>query len=383
MLCVNTKFTKVRYLYLLVGFFLYMVDVGTDMWVAVQFYNSGHYAWFALTILFVLTGSLVPQIFSYVWLSDDRESEISFSGITRTQHIFLHVLQLGIFTRYCQLLKKGSSVFQKEYKREEDFEVFAMTTDLSMLRLFEMFLESAPQLLLQLYIILGCDHRSIVQYLCIAGSFLSIAWATVEYRRCFRRSSPHIKEMPSGLPTAVYLFYKLFTIGSRILSLSLLVVLNLYCISALLFLWLCGTLWAHKLQTDFCTSRCLEWFYRGIIGIILIFSFFNIKGQNARASMTVYYGLYTSQNLAFILLFYLLNPRAATSSYFLPVTLVIVGSQVAGLICLMVFYAFLNQRSEERTAQIADEVDGQEEKWTGPDNGMESCEKRMKAFMQH
>lgn len=41
--------------------------------------------------------------------------------------------------------------------------LFGLATDLSMLKLFEAFLESVPQLLLQLYITLGQGEISILQ----------------------------------------------------------------------------------------------------------------------------------------------------------------------------------------------------------------------------
>ncbi|KAJ8279737.1 hypothetical protein COCON_G00068030 [Conger conger] len=163
----------------------------------------------------------VPQIFSYAWFRDDGKIDKR----KRTQLIFIHILQLGVFTRYFQLLKKGVGVIQSS-EMTCHHEMFGMAADLTMLRLIETFVESAPQLLLQIYIILGPDQDHIMQYLSVAASFFSIAWATVEYRRSFRRSVPHVKEMPSGLPTAVYLSYKLFTIASHILSLSLLVMLD-------------------------------------------------------------------------------------------------------------------------------------------------------------
>ncbi|XP_061095976.1 XK-related protein 9 [Conger conger] len=371
----NSKFTLLRYILATVGIILYIVDTGTDIWVAVQYYADKCYGWFALTIFFVLAGSLVPQIFSYAWFRDDGKIDKR----KRTQLIFIHILQLGVFTRYFQLLKKGVGVIQSS-EMTCHHEMFGMAADLTMLRLIETFVESAPQLLLQIYIILGPDQDHIMQYLSVAASFFSIAWATVEYRRSFRRSVPHVKEMPSGLPTAVYLSYKLFTIASHILSLSLLVMLDRYCTSVFAILWLCGTIWAYKCETDFCTSRSLEWFYRGIVGVILIFTFFNVKGKNTAVVMTVYYGLYTCQSLAVLLLFYFLKSLPAA---LLPVALVITGSKLAGLICLCLYYAFLHPKSNEQVFEMQDEVDGLMAQRCEPDSPMTSSERRRKAFLQY
>ncbi|KAG9347946.1 hypothetical protein JZ751_003963 [Albula glossodonta] len=151
----SAKFTKIRFLLLVAGIILYIVDIGSDIWVAVHFYKDGHYTWFALTLSLVLFSSVVIQTFSYTWFRDDF-------GTTRTHLIFPHLMQLGMFTRYFQLLKKGVKAIKSNYSPDHR-EVFAMGTDLSMLRLFESFLESAPQLLLQLYIILNYKQTSITQ----------------------------------------------------------------------------------------------------------------------------------------------------------------------------------------------------------------------------
>lgn len=50
-----------------------------------------------------------------------------------------------------------------EERREVNHRLFCMATDLSMLKLFEAFLESVPQLLLQLYIVFSLEGCSVMQ----------------------------------------------------------------------------------------------------------------------------------------------------------------------------------------------------------------------------
>uniref|UniRef100_A0A8C9RVR6 XK-related protein n=1 Tax=Scleropages formosus TaxID=113540 RepID=A0A8C9RVR6_SCLFO len=337
------------------GIVIYVTDVGTDLWVAVQYFEDGRVAWCTLTLLFVLCGLACAQIFSYAWFCDD-------GGLSRRSAVVLHLLQLGIFIRY----------FQKRLHRD----LFAKATDLSMLRLFETFLESTPQLILQLYIILGHDHRSVIQYVCITGSFFNIAWSTVDYRRCFRRSLPDVSEMPWGLPTVVYLSYKLLTVSGRVLALSLLVVLHTYYVFALAFVWLLGVIWTYREETDFCTSKHLEKLYRAVVGVILIFTFFNIKGQNSKLQMLVYYVACATQNLLIPVMFFCLEPGAAKSDFFWPVAGVIFTSTILGLLLLCLFYKFLHRKTE---APVADEVDGLR------NEGKKDLEakRRMQAFLQH
>lgn len=51
----------------------------------------------------------------------------------------------------------------EEERKDVHQSLFGLASDLSMLKLFEAFLESVPQLLLQLCIILGHDEISVLQ----------------------------------------------------------------------------------------------------------------------------------------------------------------------------------------------------------------------------
>ncbi|XP_053716081.1 XK-related protein 9 [Synchiropus splendidus] len=360
----SARYSKVQWLVTLIGIFFYCLDIGTDVALVVQYFQEENYLWMSLTALFVLTGMVVTQLFSYSWYLDDKEDALFYpkgkealSGVTEGGVIALHVFGLSIFTRYCHLLSRSFSVVWKgSYDQADNSGIhqhlFRLATDLSMLKLFESFLESVPQLLLQTYINLGHHESSVVQYVSIAFSFCSIAWALVDFRRCQKRSQPQSREMPSGLPTMTYLFYKLFSITSHILSLILLLTLSTYSTIALAVLWLLATIWTHFLQTHFCSTKCLEFIYRGVIGVILTFTFFNVKRLNTKVPMTVYYVLSSTKNVAAILLLGFLKPEAQNTAYFLPVSCVIYAGTVLGMLCLLVYYRFLHHVGD------ADEVDG-------------------------
>uniref|UniRef100_A0A3Q3ICX2 XK-related protein n=1 Tax=Monopterus albus TaxID=43700 RepID=A0A3Q3ICX2_MONAL len=367
----DIQFTRLRWLLTFAGLFLYVADIYTDISLALMYFQEKQWVWTGLTILFVLAGLLVTQIFSCAWYWDDIKEDLlkpqeQISGISKGGLTLLHVLGVGIFIRYYHLLNKGSKVVwttKKSHTLEESRDVhvhthpslFSLATDLSMLKLFEVFLESVPQLLLQLYIVQGRDEDSVMQYVSMAFSLSNTAWALVDYRRCLRRSLPHIKEMPPGIPTAVYLLYKLCTITSHILSYSLLLILNIYSIIALIILCLLGMIWTQLLQTNFCSSKYLELLYRAVTGVILTFTFFNVKGQDTKVPMIIYYSCHTFINNMALLLLAFLKPELQTDRFLLTVCgLIIVGS-VLGLVSLVWYYVFLHPREK---CSEADEVDG-------------------------
>ncbi|KAI3355240.1 hypothetical protein L3Q82_018097 [Scortum barcoo] len=365
----DIQYTKFRWLLTISGLVFYVGDISTDILLALKYFQEKNFVWTGLTVAFVLAGLLVTQIFSHAWYRDDMcnvlinpEGEISPSGMSKGGLAVLHLFGMGIFTRYYHLLKEGFKVvwtttnsYTVEERREVHHKVFCLATDLSMLKLFETFLESVPQLLLQLYIVLGHAECSVMQYLSIAFSFINIAWSLVDYRRCLRRSLPHIREMPSGLPTAIYLLYKLFTITSHILSYTLLLILSAYSAIGLAVLWLLATIWTQLLQTNFCSSRGLEHLYRAVVGVILTFTFFNVKGQGTKVAMVIYYMVSSLINIVALLLLAFLKPELNTTTVFLTVSGLIIGCTVLGLVCLVLYYFLLHPR--ENMCE-ADTVDG-------------------------
>lgn len=246
-----------------------------------------------------------------------------------------------------------------------------------MLRLLEAFLESVPQLLLQLYIVLDRQECSLVQsepsflsihdftstsltllsfaVLGMSFSFVNAAWALVDYRQCLRRSLPDVKETPCGLPTAIYLFYKLFTITSRVLGYALLLIFSIYSTVGLTIVWLLGTIWTHRLHTDFCSSQSLEFLYRAVVGVVLTFTFFNVKGQGTKDAMITYYFLHSLVNVLSLLLLAIVRPELLTVTVLLCISVLMAACSVLGLGCLILHYLLLHPTEAWREA---DEVDG-------------------------
>lgn len=186
-------------------------------------------------------------------------------------------------------------------------------------------------------------------------SFFNASWALVDYRRCLRRSLPRVKEMPSGLPTAVYLLYKLCTITTHILSYSFLLILSSYTTIGFAVIWLAATIWTHLIPTKFCSSSILELLYRAVIGVILIFTFFNVKGQDTKIPMAIYYVFCTAVNTTALLLLALLKPELLKNTFVLTAYVLIGVGTVLGLVCLVWYYLCLH-RGGNRLEE--EEVDG-------------------------
>ncbi|XP_008584838.1 PREDICTED: XK-related protein 9 [Galeopterus variegatus] len=160
------KYTKHNFMMSVLGIIILISDLIVDIWVFVRFFHEGQYVFGVLTLSFMLLGTLVVHCFSYSWLKADLKK----AG-QESQHYFLllHCLQGEVFINKCLLyrywfaLKKGYYVAFKYSSKTNNFmeeqidphkEVIDRVTDLSMLRLFETYLEVCPQLVLQLYVLL-------------------------------------------------------------------------------------------------------------------------------------------------------------------------------------------------------------------------------------
>ncbi|KAF7213941.1 XK-related protein 9 isoform X1 [Nothobranchius furzeri] len=383
----DVVFSKRRWLLNAGGLAFYVLDICTDVALAVQYFEQKQYVWSGMTVMFVMAAVVVTQIFSCAWYWEDKdENNQTALDMSKRKIAVLHVFVLGINMRYYYLLKEGFSVCWKTKQAAAaniHHKLFWMATDLSMLKLFETFLESAPQLLLQLYI-RGYNEWPLLQIFSLAFSFCNIAWSLVDYWHCLRKSLPNVKDKSSRLPTAVYLIYKVCTITSIILSYSLYVTLSIYSTVGITIIWLLGTTWVHLLQTNFCSSRCLELLYRAVVGVILIFSFFNAKGKNTKEVMVVYYVFYSLVCVTAPLLLAFLKPEMRTAVFLWTVGGLIYGGLLFGLLSLHMYYRFLhpptsnaneeNGLSNQSRDDEADEVDGPRQETI--------TNKRLKTFLQ-
>ncbi|XP_039610018.1 XK-related protein 4-like [Polypterus senegalus] len=208
-------------LWILAAVAVYFADVGTDIWLSVDYYLRAQYWWFGLTLFFVVLGSFSVQVFSFRWFVHDFSTEESAAS-AGCAHVdgkllggsaapvdsdarpstpqrqastasksntasnsssgssggaarhgekkrsascsfciwllqsLIHILQLGQIWRYFHTIYLG---IRSRRSGENDkwrfyWKMVYEYADVSMLHLLATFLESAPQLVLQLCIII-------------------------------------------------------------------------------------------------------------------------------------------------------------------------------------------------------------------------------------
>ncbi|XP_061418597.1 XK-related protein 9-like [Lethenteron reissneri] len=283
-------------------------DICTDLLLAWNYLHRGEELNFGLTISLIILPSVVVQFYSYAWFVSDKKNETTwwlqmceevpaFRCVTGNKWILsiVHVLQMGLFMRALCLIYLGVKAYRK-HAADGTWDLLTRwcnhQADLTMLRLFETMLESTPQLLLQVHIVLLTRQPNSIQCITIVASSIAIAWTLLDYHMTLRNSLENKEKLKLlSLAFVVFLSSKYFLLLSQLLTLCLLTVLWpwYYVIPVWVLIWVLMTLTVYFHETEFMDTGFQEFVYRCTVGFILIFSFFNVKKDATRRNVICYY----------------------------------------------------------------------------------------------
>ncbi|PAA73256.1 hypothetical protein BOX15_Mlig001976g2, partial [Macrostomum lignano] len=362
----------------------YFLDIGSDIYLAIVYYRQSAMLHFTLTTVFVAVPSLVIAGFSLAWYFADHQR----SPASRARWCFrlaLHVLQLAPVLRVGECFAVAIGAIRK---RRDDlyFQVLSNEADNAMLRMFEAFTESAPQLLLQLSIMLksravtnsssssistsafnGEVTYNLASYVSFITdwsvtstlqwrlqavssliSLFALSYAVCSYQSALR--SGRIDKKKLSIPAfIVMLLWKLFIVFSRVMALSLtaatrpfLLIGFLACHYGLMLVWIMCQ------RTDFCNGkRFLEFCYNLVVSVVMCFDYFNVLEGRTRLKYIVYYSLVGVENFTLLgIWFFLRDESLAPFTYQFNVSLVLVsmglGSFFVGLLFMALYYMCLH-----------------------------------------
>ncbi|XP_062843732.1 XK-related protein 4 [Trichomycterus rosablanca] len=349
-------------LWLVAAATVYFADVATDVWLAVDYYLRRDYWWFGLTLFFVALGSISVQVFSFRWFVHDFSTAESDSALpdsgSRTNEkrsascsfciwlsqSVIHILQLGQIWRYLHTIYLG---IRSRRSGENDrwrfyWRMVYEYADVSMLHLLATFLESAPQLVLQLCIIIQTHKLQAVQGMTAAASLVSLAWALASYQKALRDSRDD-KKPASYLAVIIQFCWHFFTIAARVVTFALFAsVFQLYFGIFIVLHWCIMTFWIVHCETEFCVSKWEEIVFDMVVGIIYIFSWFNVKEGRTRCRLFIYYLVILLENAALSALWYLYRLPVGTDAFAVPALCVIFSSFFTGIVFMLMYYTFFH-----------------------------------------
>ncbi|XP_005373867.2 PREDICTED: XK-related protein 6 [Chinchilla lanigera] len=366
-------------LWIVLALLVFFGDVGTDLWLALDYYRKGDYGYFGLTLSFVLVPSLLVQSLSFRWFVQDytggglgaveglssRGPPMMGAGYGRggpgagvsatpgAQRLcrlsvwiwqtVIHLLQMGQVWRYIRTMYLGiQSQRRKEHQRRFYWAMMYEYADVNMLRLLETFLESAPQLVLQLCIMIQKNSAETLPCVSSVTSLMSLAWVLASYHKLLRDSRDDKKSM-SYRGALIQLFWRLFTISSRVISFALFAsIFQLYFGIFVVVHWCAMAFWVIHGGTDFCMSKWEEILFNMVVGIVYIFCWFNVKEGRTRYRMFAYYTIVLTENAALTFLWYFYRDPETTDSYAVPALCCVFVSFVAGIALMLLYYGVLH-----------------------------------------
>ncbi|XP_032437707.1 XK-related protein 8.3 [Xiphophorus hellerii] len=341
-----SRYSWIDFAFSVVGVCTFLLDWGSDLWLAKEFYCRGDLFWFGVLVGLMVLSSVVVQMFSWFWFQYDRElpgfSEQTpgagsvFCGDRAKLFCLLHVLQLGFLCRHVSAIRQGFRVWWRKEAGSE-YAVY-LTHDLSMLRLIETFCESAPQLVLMVYVMLRTNRARTVQFVSVAASVASVAWMVVDYHRSLRSFLPDKAEQRWG-SSMVYFLWNLLLIGPRVAALALFSsVLPGFIALHFLLLWPALVLWAWRQDTGFMDSAGGEWLYRATVGLIWYFSWFNVAEGRTLGRSLVYHTFITADVAVLLATWWSYRDPVQTAAYGAALLLALPLCYLLGLLLKTLYY---------------------------------------------
>nr|XP_047144398.1 XK-related protein 6-like [Hydra vulgaris] len=328
------KANTVDNVFAVVSIIIFLIDIITDVLAANQYFETKKWIWFGLSLTFIIVPSVLMQLFSTQWHQEDNDNQGCIL-------IMVHLLQLAPIERKA-LLNKDLN--------DNDFKLYLTNwRDATMLRLVEAFLESAPQVVLQLYVLSQLNraidlNKDLITVLAAAASLISLAWSIVSYTQALRLCGHENGPSLSGFQV----IYRLSIIASRIVAMVLFASEYTWALFVVMFvLWLCMFIWLHFQNIKFCKSSnnikriFYEYTFISVLAFVYVFCFINAKKGMTRQRAALYYIIFFVENSLMIAAWY--PSRKTTFGILEYGSLSIVwGAFILGLVSMLLYYKFFH-----------------------------------------
>ncbi len=280
----------------------------------------------------------------------------------------LHVLMLGYAFR----------IFRLFYKRKQDRYSFDRYRDASFLRLIEAFLESAPQVVLQLYVVLVREEArllyKVITPISIAVSMVSLALAVADYFSAGKDlyvydPPPNRARRTERLSWTAYfliILWHLFMIVSRGIAFALFasiygrylfVMVGLH--YGIMVYWMYSqhsAVFVRRYADYFdprrhiCGNYCIEM----VVAAFNTFFHFKLKGGRSIETLVPFYTLAFVENTLMVLLWFFGRDFTEEIWYEYPSLLAVFGSFILGLVFLLGYYWYIHTHPCQQAVWLPD-----------------------------
>ncbi|CAG2246197.1 unnamed protein product [Mytilus edulis] len=345
----------------IIGIILYYYDIISDIYLAEEYFRLKRWEAFAFTASFILFPLLILNSINISWYIRDFIAERrKKSEVTEFSVWFLRIfcsmpLLSGPVARNIEYMYHGmktrsvksSELDIRYHYRQMKYE----DTDAAMLTMFEAFLESAPQLILQMYIILTDTHDDsillhIVQGIAIFGSWISVSGSLVSYQNALRASHSSKDSDVSARGTILYYLWRTCEVGPRMIVFAVFAAQFKYymLLAVLIPHWIIMSVWIAFQKPDVYTKRFEKIIFNIVLGYILILSYQSVQQGRTRYKLLLYYFITYMENLAMIAAWAHFTDHREDWYYF-PIIGFVICSMVLHILALLLYYKIYRPRN--------------------------------------
>ncbi|XP_039297310.1 XK-related protein 6 [Nilaparvata lugens] len=361
---------------LLVSIFSYIFDVALDINLAYRYFMHQQHVYFYLTLVFILFPAFVNTGLSIKLAMRDPD-EISSSKMAFNKWTFRVIVlcfQLAPIMRYCDSLdcalksRRAEQLKDRTSQRKYYDLMLKEDSDVALLRVFECFLEAAPQQILQVAIVLvdrgkGSTFQLVHQFGSICSSLLSMAWSMASYQRSIRFAQEEKRNLTWPGTAMQFLWHFMVTV-SRILSISAVAsAFPVYTGCACAVHWMLMTMWLSiwdrsqiSLFTTYSPSDRISLSQRlsqltlcAVLGLVYIFTYLCMSDGSTRNRYLVYYPVCFVENAAAILIWSLTADEHLRSSwYFIPFIISGIVPFLVGIVFMIIYYKYFHPETSRK-----------------------------------
>ncbi|XP_073835584.1 XK-related protein 4 [Musca autumnalis] len=325
---------------------------------AVDYQRQGHQDYFIWTVICIICPMMITMLIHANMCYQDEKFSNGCGQIIQT--LFL-VLVSSFFFRYWKSFvyaikcKKAQLVGDKQAQLKYYKLNIREESDVAFIRLFECFLEAAPQKILLISIILAHrDRMSNAQIIAIASYFGSMAWSLSVYHR-YNRYSQSDKYNISTNGVILQLCWHFCISVSRTLCIAF--------VASVFPLWTVLACLIHALVSGFVTfiidrpkfarSSLGNFFFCLILGIVYIFTYISVRDAPTRYKYLFYYMFCSMENVICIAMFMLYaSPDLISIGYlFYPLCAMGFSFYYIGIVFMIIYYLYFHPRITARTSK--------------------------------
>lgn len=354
-------FTALQCVGAIISLILLVVDVVTDISLALEYRDHDRILECALTSSVIIASFLVTGILSTIWyIQDDAGPQNRVKKIL----FLIAVFPFSIIIRNLVFIKHGwlSRKSRSEEKRLKHYrQKMKDDRDVSLLMMFDSFVESAPQLIIQIYIAMHHPpqeslHLEILRSFTIATSLAGLSWSVTSYYRNLRIFSATSDLKANSLCGAVgYFLWRVFEIGPRITAIVMLLSVDghgLYVIFGSLVHWFIMLTMAFLRHVKVYTKPVHNIMFIVFISLVQIISYMNLSDGKSRLFAIAYYAIFYVENAVMILLFVLWTDIDMSSWIFIVTVCVASSGTLFCTLFMVMYYRFCHPKVSRKSEDI-------------------------------